>query len=108
MFKEKGVKMTNLNQKLESFVAGCQALIDQSQIYSKPVLEVKKGRRYTKLVLRDTLGSSAMVFVFVDNTNGDVFPPAGFSAPAKHARGNIFDESNGLSKMSWAGPDYLR
>jgi hypothetical protein len=100
--------MTNLKAKLESFVSGCQQIIDKAELSSKPILESKTGRRYTKLIRRDTIGSSASVFAFVDNTNGDVLLPAGFNAPAKHARGNIFDQANGLSHMSWTGPGYLR
>jgi hypothetical protein len=100
--------MTNLNPKLQSFVSGCQTIIDKENLSSKPVLEVKTGSRYTKLIRRDTVGSSACVFAFVDNTNGDVLKPASFKAPAKHARGNIFDEANGLANMNWTGPCYLR
>jgi hypothetical protein len=100
--------MTNLKSKLDSFVSGCQKIIDQENISSKPCLEVKTGRRYTKLIRRDTIGSLVTVYAFVDNTTGDVLLPASFKAPAKHARGNIFDPSNGLAHMSWTGPSYLR
>lgn len=45
---------------------------------------------------------------FVDTTNGDVLKPASWKTPAKHARGNILDEHNGLRYMSSYGPAYLR
>jgi hypothetical protein len=35
---------------------------------------------------------------------GDVLKAAGWSAPAKHTRGNIFD--NKQDYFSWTGPDY--
>ena len=35
---------------------------------------------------------------------GDVLKAAGWSAPAKHTRGNIFD--NNQDYFSWTGPDY--
>jgi hypothetical protein len=100
--------MTNYNPKLQSFVSGCQALLDKENLCSKPVLEVRNGTKYTKVIRKDTVGSSASVYAFIDKTNGDVLKPAGFNAPAKHARGNIFDEANGLAHMSWHGPAYLR
>jgi hypothetical protein len=39
-------------------------------------------------------------------TNGDVLKPASWKAPAKGARGNIFDEHNGLNRMTEYGPEY--
>lgn len=50
---------------------------------------LEAGRRYVRVV-RD--GS---VYCFVDLTNGDILKPASFKAPAKHARGNIYNE------MTW-------
>jgi hypothetical protein len=37
-----------------------------------------------------------------------VLKPAGWKTPAKHARGNIFDDRNGLKHMGMYGPAYLR
>ena len=51
-------------------------------------------------------GSSA--WAFVDIKTGDVLKPASWKAPAKHARGNIFDKSNGLGSIGPYGPAYLR
>jgi len=62
----------------------------------------KVGRRY----IRVFRGNS--VHAFVDMTNGDVLKPASWKAPAKHARGNIFDENNGLGSMGELGPAYLK
>lgn len=45
---------------------------------------------------------------FIDKITGDVLKPASYKAPAKHARGNIFDASNGLSMVNHFGPTYLR
>ncbi len=38
---------------------------------------------------------------------GDVMKPASWKAPAKHARGNVFDES-GIECVNHYGPEYLR
>jgi hypothetical protein len=54
----------------------------------------KKGRRYIKV----TRGGS--VHCFVDTTNGDVLKAASWRAPAKHARGNIYDNDYGLTNMT--------
>jgi hypothetical protein len=62
----------------------------------------RTGKKYVK-IMRNT-----SVFAFVDMTNGDVLKAASFRAPAKKARGNIFDASNGMSMMTPQGPQYLR
>jgi hypothetical protein len=60
------------------------------------------GTRYVKIVRDDS------AHAFIDRTNGDVLKPASWKAPAKHARGNIFNPDNGLSQMGPYGPAYLR
>ena len=69
-----------------------------------PQIELKFGRKYAKLLA----GSS--VFAFVDLTNGDVLKPAGWAAPAKHARGNVLSDQNGLEAITPGMPfvKYLR
>jgi hypothetical protein len=68
----------------------------------KDVMAFSEGRRY----IRITRGGSA--HAFIDRKNGDVLKPASWKAPAKHARGNIFDVDNGLKFMGPYGPAYLR
>lgn len=64
-----------------------------------------RGKRYAKLI-QLPCGS---VHSFVELTTGDIFKPASFKAPAKHARGNIYDADNGLSSLSEQGSIvYLR
>ena len=60
------------------------------------------GGRYIKIIR----GSG--VHCFVDKISGDVLKAASWKAPAKHARGNIFDAKNGLGMMGEYGPAYLR
>lgn len=66
-----------------------------------PEVSVNYGRRYAKLV------TDQGVFCFVDLTNGDVLKAASFRAPAKHARGNIFDADGGRSAVNAYGANYL-
>jgi hypothetical protein len=68
----------------------------------KEAITHNNGKRYIR-VMR---GGSA--HAFIDRVNGDVLKPATWSAPAKGARGNIFDTSNGLAHMSAYGPAYKR
>ena len=72
-------------------------------------LSVKPGRKFIKII-RDNA-----VWGFVAKKDGvhkglrmkagDVLKAAGWSAPAKHTRGNIFDKNQDYFR--WTGPDYL-
>jgi hypothetical protein len=57
-------------------------------------LTYKKGRKYAKLF---TGGS---VVAFIDMNNGDIYKPAGWKAPAKHVRGNIFSDQGGFEAVA--------
>lgn len=48
------------------------------------------------------------IHTFLDKLTGDVLKPASWKAPAKIARGNLFDELNGLRTVNHFGPGYLR
>jgi len=80
-----------------SFFEGTKKIASQ---YDENLWEVSKGRRYIRISHR------GQCFCFVDMTNGDVLKPASWKAPAKDARGNIFDEWNGLKRMTAWGPEY--
>lgn len=68
-----------------------------------------QGQRYLRIVSTNDGGrGQRSVFAFLDATNGDVLKPASWRAPAKHARGNLFDPSGGLAKVGPYGPAYLR
>ena len=105
--------MTDFNTALDSFVTGSQKIIDEyfaKQFPNVPVpkLVVKRGRRYAKIVQKDYPESAGSAWAFIDTQNGNVLKPASWSAPAKHARGNIFDDHNGLGCIGPWGPAYLR
>jgi hypothetical protein len=71
-----------------------------------PDLIVQEGNRYWKVIRKDS--SQESVHAFVDTSNGDVLKPATWRAPAKHARGNIFDDDHGAAWIGPHGPNYLR
>src|SRR5436189_184485 len=59
-------------------------------------LRLERGKRYGRVVRIEAGQTSGSAHAFIDATNGDVLKPAGWKAPAKHARGNIFDDHGGL------------
>lgn len=72
-----------------------------------PTFEVHPGKRYMKIVTCSE-GQGRSVHTFVDRTNGNVLKAAGWAAPAKHARGSIFSDKNGMEACSVYGGNYLR
>ncbi len=100
-------KITLENTQLVSFFNGTVKIYNDYMDRSFPTLSkeqftISTGSRYIRIDREHS------VHCFVDRTNGDVLKPATYKSPAKHARGNIFDESNGLSRMTEFGPAYLR
>ena len=98
---------------LQEWFEGCQKILRDYMEKEFPTnppehLELKVGPKYAKVSkVRDGMdGGSA--WAFVDKTNGDVLKPASWRAPAKHARGNIYDEHKGLKFIGPYGPAYLR
>lgn len=68
-------------------------------------LQVDPGRKYLRLWM--VQGSHRSAWAFVDKTTGEIFKPATWRAPAKHARGNINNQPTYL-EYRWTGPHYLR
>lgn len=71
-----------------------------------------EGNRYFKILYRTQWASGDAeiqehIHCFVDKDNGDILKAATWRAPAKHARGNIFNE-NCLKNISSYGAPYLR
>ncbi len=111
--------MNDFNDKLKTFVEGIQAKVNarfakQYPNMTPPVMTTMKGKRYVRVVQTDlhtgspNLLAGRSVHCFVDMTNGDVLKAAGWKGPAKHARGNIFNDNNGLDGVSVWGAAYLR
>ena len=73
-------------------------------------LKLKKGRKFIKVIDANRVwGVVAMVdgvHLGVPMLKGDIMKAAGWSAPAKHSRGSIFDKDFHES-FSWTGPNYL-
>ena len=101
-------------EEVQAWMAKCQKMLDEyfAANYPKlvelghtPTLVIDKGNRFYKIVKQEA--GSRSVFAFIDQ-NGDVLKPASWRAPAKHARGNLFDAKAGMGSMGPYGPAYLR
>jgi hypothetical protein len=102
----------DFERRATEFVRRAQQMINDHfkkqypNIPKPPKLEITKGKRYWRVVSNDGVSRSA--YVFLDTTNGDVLKPAGWKAPAKHARGNIFNSDYGIGGVTTFGGRYLR
>ena len=78
-------------------------------ILSPSLLEMSDGRRYIRIdSIADGGRGQRSVWAFIDKKTGDILKPAGYKAPAKHARGNLFDAHGGLDGLTPHGPKYLK
>jgi len=67
-------------------------------------LSFDKGTKYWRIVANS--GGSRRVWAFLDTKTGDILKAAGWKAPAKGARGNIFDAGLGIDGLGPFGPNY--
>jgi len=71
-------------------------------------LDVKSGRKFDKIIAKGSvwgfIAKDDGVHKGIPHKMGDVFKAAGWSAPAKWARGSIFSDKK---FYSWTGPNYL-
>lgn len=74
-----------------------------TQVYS-----YMPGKRYIRIVTESVDGHHRSAHCFVDSQTGDVLKCDGWKKPAKHARGNIFNDDDGRGAMTQYGAAYLR
>ncbi len=72
-----------------------------------------QGKRYARIVEVDVTQSGVRsggggCAGFIDKTNGDILFSAGWKAPAKHARGNVYAEDGGMSALQLGGRPHIR
>jgi hypothetical protein len=70
-----------------------------------PLVGVDEGSKYMKVWVSRGPGSKS-VYCFVNRENGDILKAASWKAPAKGARGSIYDADNGMSAMGPYGAVY--
>ena len=108
----------NFDKALKAFLKGAQQIIDDDFKRNYPnltsnLLTTKSGKKYVKVISQvrthnGSIGSGTSAWAFIDKTTGDILKPANWKAPAKHARGNIFDQDNGTRSITAYGPGYLQ
>lgn len=132
MNAEHAANMTEaeFDKALKTWMEGAQKLIDDNWERNKfthaqsPLLVANRGSRYIAIQRIDRnkdgvlMSDKGSAHAFIDLTGGkvqgvptmrgDVLKPAGWQAPAKHARGNIFDDRNGLGMMGPYGTGLLK
>jgi len=99
--------VTDLTAALDRFFDGCKRISDEYMNANFPSL-TKPAFKIQELQKRYRIVCNSAAFCFIDKATGDVLKAASWAAPAKHSRGNIFDESNGLGSIGPYGPAYLR
>jgi len=108
-----------LESAVNKWVDSCEKLINDHMTndlpemakFTQSFLAVKAGTKYFKILrMEKHLPSGETnergVFAFID-ADGNVLKPAGYKKPAKHARGNLFDNAAGMAHMSPYGPAYM-
>jgi hypothetical protein len=126
--------MADFNAALDAFIAGVNRIYVEAKLHCPRCVRLRSGQgKYLALDViefdrddpqmeGDGRPTSVFCFVAAEETTtkglglvsvGDVLKAAGYKKPAKHARGNIFDDHNGLRgrsgqrEMAWTGPEYL-
>lgn len=84
---------TENRNKIETFVSDWESLSREYHEEHYPnvpfePMEIRWGSKYAKVVRVNQWGGS--VCGFIDMKTGDLYKPASWAAPAKHARGNTF------------------
>lgn len=103
-------RMDQFAQALETFVAKLQAAQDAYSAKHYPnsrknVYAIDpKGLKYVRITVQ--MGSQLMVYCFVERSTGHILKAASFKAPAKGARGSIYN-ANPLEGCGPHGVAYL-
>jgi hypothetical protein len=71
--------------------------------YSVLATEGKKFFKVYKAEIKSGTQNQRNLVCFIDKATGDIFKPASFSAPAKHARGNVLSPQNGMEAIDSDG-----
>jgi len=99
--------------RLDRWLWAAQDIVNQNYAINfnrltASVLEMSDGRRYIRIdCINDGGRGQRSVWAFIDKKTGDILKPAGYKAPAKHARGNLFDSVGGVGSLTPYGPKYL-
>lgn len=101
---------------LESFRTVSEEILlkhfaDSGFTFAVPGVEIGNGRKYIKVwrtETRDGQTTRNSIHAFVEVATGDILKPASCKAPAKHARGNIYDDGGRASMNAHGFVKYMR
>ena len=100
--------LNRLVENIHKNYAGWSGRVEYSSGTERVNITIKPGRKFIKIIRDNSVWGfvaySDGMHKGVPMKRGDVLKAAGWSAPAKHTRGNIFD--NNQDYFSWTGPDY--
>lgn len=112
----------DIQTKIDDWLKLCQELVDNqinqtTKSYRVTLRKDGNPRKYQRIVseylpnpnsnYRGSKSTHAWAFINLDT--GDVLLPKSWDSPAKHPRGNLYDQQNGMSMItSWTGPQYLQ
>ena len=103
-----------MNSKLEMWLNSVNKTIADEYKQRFPSLEpklltYKKGRKFVKILDGTSVWGFVSMFEGANKGSvvrkGDLLMAAGWSSPARHSRGNIFD---GTDEWTFNGPKYLK
>ena len=106
----------NIKADISQFAVRIQGLVNAHHermgfVLKRPnEITVMFGRKYARIVSSDLKdgGNYRSVHCFVDMTNGDILMSASWKAPAKHARGNIYNDDLGMGCVNHHSAAYLK
>ena len=100
--------LNRLVENIHKDYEGWSNRIEYSSGAERVDITIKTGRKFIKIIRDNSVwgfvAKSDGMHKGVPMKMGDVLKAAGWSAPAKHTRGNIFD--NNQDYFSWTGPNY--
>lgn len=99
--------MPDLLKAIQTFFEGCKQISEKHREAKYPSVRAPEWK-LQELVKRWRIVRDGGVHCFIDKETGDVLKAETWARPAKHARGNVLDEHNGLANMGPYGPAYLR
>jgi hypothetical protein len=75
--------------------------------FKESIVKMTVGRRFVKVfsieINHDGSENNRRLVAFVEILTGDIFKPASFNAPAKHARGNVKSPLFGMEGIGKSG-----
>lgn len=100
------VRCPRYSEAVRELACYVEHLIAKDNVRMYSGVAIQHGNRYSKIIKLDSNGEDSSIWCFIDH-DGSILKPASYRAPAKHARGNIYDSAT-WKDFKWTGPQYLR